>query len=307
MALAWLFGKRTETSYVDLEVQQQPGLLPSTGNVPHAQPQIVLSDPRQEPVEPLSAPADISDAAKRPHGFRLADFKGDIEAALLALSQLEPEERGTSWLINDVAEALREEKRFEEAKGLFAGALAARRVLLGDQDPATLTSLNNLGLLLREMGELDEARELLAEAVETRRQCQGDQHPETLTALNNLGALLKARGELDEAAPLYEEALATRRVCLGDTHPDTLTSINNLASLYRALGKLQEAEVLLFEAATTAQRVLGADHTHTRIFTTNLKAVRHALNPTRIFTEPTQQTSRKAFVAPRRRRAASAR
>ena len=50
-----------------------------------------------------------------PHGFRLSDFAGDIEAGLNALKQMETEERGISRLINDVAEALREQGRLEEA------------------------------------------------------------------------------------------------------------------------------------------------------------------------------------------------
>ena len=280
-------------------------------NVPQAQAQMIASptSTEQEPVErartktqPHTANAHFflvalaraavsserGDAPAFPHGFRLSDFAGDIENGLNALKQMETEERGTSRLINDVAEALREQGRLEEARALFTEALGARRAALGPEDPAYLTSLNNLGLLLRQMGEMGEARELLTEAVETRRAAQGDDHRETLTAINNLGALLKAQGALSDAEPLYEEALTTRRAALGDEHPDTLTSINNLASLYTAQGNLEPAEVLLYEAAATAQRVLGNDHPHTRIFAVNLKGVRGARNPNAFFTAPTQ-------------------
>lgn len=234
-----------------------------------------------------------------PRALRLSDFRGDVENALVSLHEMEPAERGTSWLINDIGEALREAGRKEEAKALFTEALAARRANLGESHAGTLTSLNNLGLLLRELGELEPARALLSEAVARRRASQGDAHPETLTSINNLGSLLKAMGDLKAARPLYEEALATRRDALGNEHPDTLTSMNNLASLYRAQKEFTDAEALYYEAAATAQRVLGSDHPHTRIFHANLKGVRGQIKPSgSIFTEPTSgnTTNRKAVV-----------
>jgi tetratricopeptide (TPR) repeat protein len=149
-----------------------------------------------------------------------------LEHALTVLGQLEPSERGTSWLINDVAEALREQGRRQEARALFAEALDARRAALGNDDPGTLTSLNNLGLLLREMGELAGAKALLEEAVAARRKAQGDAHPETLTAINNLGALLKAQGALvrtpidrtRELSTRADAALRDRRCNSGAEH-----------------------------------------------------------------------------------------
>ena len=70
-------------------------------------------------------------------GLRLKDLDGDVEHALTALRQYTSmTDRGTSWLINDVAEAMREQGRYEEAKTLFAESLAARRAAYGDADPA---------------------------------------------------------------------------------------------------------------------------------------------------------------------------
>ena len=142
-----------------------------------------------------------------------------LDQAQAALEDLPWTERGTSTLINDVAELLRELLRLGEARELFEEALEARRSTLGNRAPATLISLNNLGLLLRQLGQLTLAKPLLMEAVEARRATQGDRHPETLTAINNLGALLKASGDLDGALPLYKEALEARREVLGHSHP----------------------------------------------------------------------------------------
>ena len=71
-----------------------------------------------------------------PRALRLSDFRGDVENALVSLHEMEPAERGTSWLINDIGEALREAGRKEEAKALFTEALAARRAKRERRVPA---------------------------------------------------------------------------------------------------------------------------------------------------------------------------
>ena len=227
---------------------------------------------------PQAAPAPAPAPAVDQIAAAAAALETLLVAGLAELARLPPRERGTSMLINDVGELLRESGRTEEAKTLFMEALNARRLELGDRDAMTLTSMNNLGLLLREEGRYDEARPLLEEACQARREMQGDDHPETLTSINNLGALLKAAGDLEEAEPLYLETLKARRRVLGHSHPDTLTSINNLASLFQASSRFQEAHTLLVEASREAKKVLGQDHPHTRIFRANLNALNKVLN-----------------------------
>ena len=78
----------------------------------------------------------------------------------------------------ETAELLRSAGKTEEAKKLLMDALDARRRVLGDEDPKTLTTINELGLLMWDQGRTFEAQELLAEAVATRRRrVQGDAHP----------------------------------------------------------------------------------------------------------------------------------
>jgi len=229
-----------------------------------------------------------------------------LEKGITMLDSLPHAERGTSLLINDVGELLRECGRLGEAGRLFEEALAARRAQLGDADPMTLTSLNNLGLLRREEGLYDEATALLTEAYEARRSAQGEDHPETLTALNNLGALLKREGKYALAEPIYVRVLELRRAALGDEHPDTLTSINNMAMLLQAQGKLDAAEPLLFEAASTARRVLGIDHPHAKTFAVNLNTLQrqkmHGLQKDRllVYTQPTEKAAPRKPIVRRR-------
>ena len=277
--LQWLGGDASPSRPVDISAvpksfpsPQAQGAAVDPENAPANKPNVTLP---LHSVVGTSAPAPSSAAAPPPTAA--AASMGKVEALLKkglnALAALPPDERGTSLVINDIGELLRDVGRMEEAKQLFEEALAARRQRLGGSDGKTLTSLNSLGLLLREMGDLSAARPLLTEALASRRQTQGDAHPETLTAMNNLGALLKAMGDLDGAEALYAEALEGRKAVLGASHPDTLTSINNLASLYRSQGRLYEAEPLLAEAAATARTVLGDSHPHTKIFEKGLSAV----------------------------------
>ena len=84
------------------------------------------------------------------HGWRWCqDGKDLINAGIEQLALMDKDTRGTSVVINDVAELLREAGKLEEAKKLFTEALEVRRRVLG-MDGRTLTSINNLALLLRE-------------------------------------------------------------------------------------------------------------------------------------------------------------
>lgn len=301
--------------------QTPTAVIASNSMMPQAQVQLDMTTERSNDstsFAPSSAESSGQRPPRTPHEL--------LERGLAALEATPKEERGTSLLINDVGELLREQGRLDEARyapaaaaapcsyfatpelqqrhcmltfrppairlpfcrALFTEALEARRAALGDSALATLTSLNNLGLLLREQKELPQARALLSEAVTKRRAAQGDRHPETLTAINNLAACERAMGNLPAAQALYEECLAARREELGAEDPDTLTSINNLAAVYRSQGNTTDAEGLMYEAAATARKVLGPDHPHTKIFERNHKALAHANRTNPIFTQPTE-------------------
>ena len=70
-----------------------------------------------------------------------------LEVQLL-LARLPVSERGTSTLLNTVANLLHDLLRLEEAKPLFEEALHACRSELGDRHEDTLVLINNLGSLL---------------------------------------------------------------------------------------------------------------------------------------------------------------
>jgi len=155
------------------------------------------------------------------------------------------------------------EGRLDEAEPYFREALEARRRVLGDDHPDTLTSINSMGFLLRVRGRFDEAEPYYLEALEGRRRVLGDEHPSTLTSMNNMGGLLRVRGRFDEAEPYYREVLEVRRRVLGDEHASTLLSMNNMGFMLQDQGKHDEAEPYFRAALEARRRVLGDDHPDT--------------------------------------------
>ncbi|CAK9054435.1 Kinesin light chain (KLC) [Durusdinium trenchii] len=169
--------------------------------------------------------------------------------------------------------------------------------ILGETDPATLTTLNNLGGLYFTWGRWAEAEPHFFAALEGRRAVLGRLDPATLQSANNLASLFQARGRLDKAEPLFRESLAGRRnilgaeelmnealvgrrSLLGNLHKDTLTSLNNLAGrpgatpakngrLLRTRGKHDEAETLYEEALRGRKELLGSAHMDTLMTANN--------------------------------------
>jgi hypothetical protein len=81
--------------------------------------------------------------------------------------------------INNLGSLLKAKGDLDGAEALYREALEARREVLGDRHPDTLSSINNLGALLKDKGGLDGAQVLLAEAVAGAREVLGAEHPHT--------------------------------------------------------------------------------------------------------------------------------
>jgi Tfp pilus assembly protein PilF len=178
--------------------------------------------------------------------------------------------------LNNLAELLRAQGKYNETEPLHRQSLEIKRKVLGEQHPSVAASFNNLAELLKTQGKYDEAEPLYRRSLAIDRKvsalmsvclfhrtsCQvyGDEHPKVATDLNNLAELLRAQGKYDEANPLYQQSLAiSRKVCaihlvassrdhsckvLGEEHRDVAALLNNLALLLIAQGKYDEVEPL---------------------------------------------------------------
>ena len=85
---------------------------------------------------------------------------------------------------------LKAQGRLEEAAPLYREALDARRAMLGDRHPHTLTAIGNLGSTLKSMGETLEALMLLRELGDAWLDVHGSEPPRALLDdINSLQSL----------------------------------------------------------------------------------------------------------------------
>ncbi|MBK6670376.1 MAG: tetratricopeptide repeat protein [Actinobacteria bacterium] len=164
------------------------------------------------------------------------------------------------WALGDAA----------AARTLQQDVLDARRRILGDDHPDTLTAKNNLAASLRALGDAAAARTLQQDVLDARRRILGDDHPDTLTAKANLADSLRALGDAAAARTLQQDVLDASRRILGDDHPDTLTAKANLANSLRALGDAAAARTLQQDVLDASRRILGDDHPDTLTAKANL-------------------------------------
>jgi Flp pilus assembly protein TadD len=174
---------------------------------------------------------------------------------------------------HNLALALGDLGRLEEAEAEHRAVLEARVRVLGAEHPDTLSSRNNLAIVLRRSGRREEAEAEHRAVLEARQRVLGAEHPDTLSSRNNLAIVLVDLGRLREAETEHRAVLEARQQVLGAEHPDTLSSRNNLANVLRDLGRSQEAETEHRAVLEARQQVLGAEHPDTLSSRNNLANV----------------------------------
>ena len=163
-----------------------------------------------------------------------------------------------------------EQGSYQSARKLEEQVLEARRRVLGQEHPNTLTAMNNLAQTLGAQGDHAAARKLEEQVLEARRRVLGQEHPDTLTAMNNLAQTLGAQGDHAAARKLQEQVLEARRRVLGQEHPNTLTAMNNLAQTLGPQGDHAAARKLQEQVLEALRRVLGQEHPDTLTAMNNL-------------------------------------
>lgn len=81
------------------------------------------------------------------------------------------------------------------------------RWILGEDHPATLSSLNNLGQILKDKGDLVGARLYAQQVLDTSRRVLGERHPDTTIAAWNLFCMLDAVQDYQAAQRLLDSDL----------------------------------------------------------------------------------------------------
>jgi MinD-like ATPase involved in chromosome partitioning or flagellar assembly/uncharacterized protein (DUF2267 family) len=192
---------------------------------------------------------------------------GDFERCLSLAARLEslwdqqlgPDHPQTLYLRFHVANVLRSQGRFAEARDLDTHVLERQREVLEPDHPHILMTAGGLAGDLRALGEFQQALRLDVETYDRFKDLFGEGHPRTLAAANNLAVSLRLVGDSSAARRLDERTLALRREVLRPDHPYTLFSAANLARDMREEGAFRESADLLRTTYGTYREVLGDD------------------------------------------------
>jgi tetratricopeptide (TPR) repeat protein len=203
---------------------------------------------------------------------------GEFEAGLALAKRLEnlwshelgSDHQQTLHLQFQIANVLRSQGRFEEARDLDTYVLERQRMVLGPDHPHALMTANGLSADLRALGEFQKSLTLDQATYESFRDQFGQDYPRTLVAGHNLGCSLRLIGDCFTARRLDEETLIRQRQVLGREHPDTLLLAGGLALDLRAAGAFRESVTLLRDTWAKYREVLGDGMTETLLTAASL-------------------------------------
>ncbi|KJZ69702.1 hypothetical protein HIM_10908 [Hirsutella minnesotensis 3608] len=183
----------------------------------------------------------------------------------IEVSGLGDGEKVKASLLHCVASYLDFEGKWSDAEKLSVDAIEARKRVLGEEHPETLSSMANLASTYRNQGRWKEAEELGVRVLEARKRVLGEEHPGTLISMATLASTYRNQGRWKEAEQLEVRVIEVRKRVLGEEHPETLSSMHNLASTYWNQGRWKEAEELGVRVIEARRRVLGEEHPGTLI------------------------------------------
>jgi CO dehydrogenase nickel-insertion accessory protein CooC1 len=184
--------------------------------------------------------------------------------------QLGPDHQQTLHLQFQIANILRSQGRFSDARDLDTYVLERQRAVLGPDHPHALITANGLGADLKALGDFQEALALDRETYESFKEQFGEDYPRALNAAHNLATSLRLVGNYTAARGLDEETLAGQRRVLGRDHPSSLSSAESLAHDMHAVGAFRDAVDLLRDTFDKYRAVLGDDMTDTLRTATSL-------------------------------------
>ena len=126
--------------------------------------------------------------------------------------------------MNNPAEVLNDQGKYEQAEEIHRQALRLRETVLGEEHPSTLTSMNSLALVLSHQGKYEQAEEIHRQALRLMETVLGKEHPSTLVIRNNLAYTRKWQSQVEDVKDPIRQAEGIRRDTLGSDHPHAIAS-----------------------------------------------------------------------------------
>jgi MinD-like ATPase involved in chromosome partitioning or flagellar assembly len=163
----------------------------------------------------------------------------------------------TLYLRFQMANALRSQGRYSEARKLDSEVLGIQQKLLTDSHPYTLQTAGSLAGDLRGLGRFRDALEMDRQTYARLKELFGEEHPTTLFSANNLAVDWRLVGDCFRARDLDQETLGRRQVVLGLNHPYSLHSAACLARDLREAGDYVASIEMLRDILARCTEVLG--------------------------------------------------
>jgi tetratricopeptide (TPR) repeat protein len=159
---------------------------------------------------------------------------------------------------------------YDDARRLYAEAMAIREAELGAEHPSIAQDLVNRANVDKNTGAYADARELFTKALAITEQSLGPDHPELAAILTNLSHVELATGHPHDAEAVLRRALDIRERALGRDHVDLVPTLLNLGAVRLEAADLAAAEQLFRRALAIAETDLGADHPYVGAALSNL-------------------------------------
>jgi hypothetical protein len=224
--------------------------------------------------------------------FRQAlDFGSRLESTWS--EQLGEDDRQTLYLRFQLANVLRSQGRYAEARDSDTDILRRQERVLPENHPHILQTAGSLAADLRGLGEFSKALAMDRTTYEILKDIFGEDHPSTLSAANNLAVDLRCTGEFYAARDLDSDTLARRRTVLSERHPYTLHSAAMYARDLRLAGNFAESAELLRETYDQYVEVLGDDFIDTLRTATSLAVSLRKLGVLEAAYEITRETQQR--------------
>lgn len=186
-----------------------------------------LDDPGTEPVNRATTLSDLGMGYKMLGQYQ--DAAATFRRSLDVLGQdWKRSELGITTM-NNLAGAMMDSQRLEEAEQTYREVIAAAEARLGADHRQTITIRSNLGTLLMDQGRYADSESLLQAAYDSSLRLRGRDHPITLLIEHNLGTVEHRLSKLDRAIELLGDVSDRRKALFGSNNANTLLSMGNLS------------------------------------------------------------------------------
>ncbi|MEZ6103910.1 MAG: tetratricopeptide repeat protein [Pirellulaceae bacterium] len=180
-----------------------------------------------------------------------------------AINEESPNPMVAIGLTQNLANAILNQGRIEEAIKMHKANLNAATQALGEDSPTTAMIESNLAVAYTRSNQEAMAEPLFKHVLEIHRKILGNQHPDTLRSIRDLAVNQQNLDHLDLAAQLYEEFMDAEQNLFGFDHPKPLFTMHNYAQFLFQKQEYVKAFDLMQKVTEARKRVLGPEHPET--------------------------------------------